>query len=153
MGIFEMGKKPAPLPKDLPITPGEPIGPTKRPGTSGTELGLRANREKASNAFQRAAKAEQAYRAKRQAHAAREDVTEGKLLIKLGMKKLKEGVACYGRAVKAVPSILRERRNGVRDKKMAKREEEAEKKRKKLEEEIEKARAARGEQGKDETAA
>ena len=151
-----MGKKPAPLPKDSPAdtAPPEiiPITPTKRPGTSGTELGLRANREKASTAFQRAAKAEQAYRAKRQAHAARQDVAEGKQHLTDGLKHLKEGLACYGRAAKAVPSILRERRNGVRDKQMVKRAEEAEKKRKKLEEEIERARAARSEEDKDETA-
>lgn len=151
-----MGKKPAPLPKDTPAAAatGEvPITPTKRPGTSGTELGLRANREKASNAFQRAAKAEQAYRAKRQAHAARQDLTEGKQHLREGWKHLKEGMACYGRAVKAVPSVLRERRNGVRDKKMVKRQEEAEKKRKKLEAEIEKSRAMRGDDGEDVTAA
>jgi hypothetical protein len=44
------------------------------PGTSGTWLGLRSNREKACSAFQRDQRAEQAYRAKRRARYARKDL-------------------------------------------------------------------------------
>lgn len=49
-----------------------------RPGTSGTELGLRANREKAASALERAQRAEAAYRAKRRATYARKDYQAAK---------------------------------------------------------------------------
>lgn len=70
--------------KPLPTEP-------QRPGTSGTELGLRANREKASSAYQRAQRAEAAYRAKRRATYARKDYEAAKEHFKNAAKNLKEG--------------------------------------------------------------
>ncbi len=65
----------------------------KRPGTSGTELNLRANRQKASTALQRAQRAEQAYRAHRQATLARQDAAAAREHFKMVGVSLKDGVA------------------------------------------------------------
>jgi len=119
---------------------------TGRPGTSGTELNLRANREKASTAFQRAQRAEQAYRARRQAANARRDVQAAKEHFSEGSKQLKLGMGCAVRVVKAIPAVFREKREGRREKaEVRKRERSAEKKRV-LQEKIKKAEGSDGEE-------
>lgn len=73
--------------KGLPTAPSN----NGRPGTSGTELGLRANREKASTALERAQRAEAAYRAKRRATYARKDYQAAKEHFKNAGKSIKAG--------------------------------------------------------------
>jgi len=121
------GEKPLPNPEA-----------TGRPGTSGTELNLRANREKASTAFQRAQRAEQAYRARRQATNARKDAQAAKEHFSEGFKQLKLGMGCAARVMKAVPAVFREKRDGRREKTEVRKRERAAEKKRVLEEKIKK---------------
>lgn len=73
--------------KPLPRSPST----NGRPGTSGTELGLRADRENASSALERAQRAEAAYRAKRRATYARRDYQAAKEHFKNAGKSLIAG--------------------------------------------------------------
>ena len=116
----------ATIPEDKPLP--DPF--TARPSTSGTELNLRANRQKASAQFQRAARAEQAYRARRQATNARKDVQAAKAYFRESANQLKLGVGCSIRAMKAIPAVVREKREERRERaEVRKREKAAEKKR------------------------
>jgi hypothetical protein len=74
MGLFGNSAAPA-AGEEKPLPDPTANMGTKRPGTSGTELGLRAEKNKASAAYQRAQRAEAAYRAKRQARNAKQEYT------------------------------------------------------------------------------
>ncbi|CZR53249.1 uncharacterized protein PAC_03127 [Phialocephala subalpina] len=120
--------------KPLPTEP-------QRPGTSGTELGLRANREKASSAYQRAQRAEAAYRAKRRATYARKDYEAAKEHFKNAGKNLKEGSKHAWLAIKAGPAVLKEKQEKAREKKEEKDRQKAEEKKRLWEEKAKKKSA------------
>ncbi|TVY57396.1 hypothetical protein LCER1_G000823 [Lachnellula cervina] len=122
-----------------PVSPLEkplPNPSAKRPGTSGTELGLRANRRAASTAFQRAQKAEQAYRAKRQATNARDAGRDAKAHFRESGVQFLAGWRKGVCAVKCVPGVLREKRGNWNSKREVRGQEKALAKRKKLEEKM-----------------
>jgi hypothetical protein len=132
-------------PKDRPS--GSKSRSPTRPGTSGTELNLRTNLKKAQTSYQRAQRAEQAYRAKRQARNARKDINAAKEHLGeakgqvLGVgKSLKLSVVYGWKAVKAGPSVWREKREGMREEQERKKKEKIEAKNRALEEKVEKAR-------------
>lgn len=124
----------------------KPLPPNGRPGTSGTELGLRANREKASSAFQRAQRAEQAYRAKRRATYAKNDIKAAKEHFKNSWVIFKAGMVYSLQVVRAGPAVFSEgvrvKRDAQKQKREAKRREKAAEKKRKLEEAIKKAEKA-----------
>jgi hypothetical protein len=74
-----------------------------------SRLGLRANRRAASNAFQRAQKAEQAYRAKRQATNARNNAQEARAHFKESRVQFVAGWKKGVSALKCVPGVTREK--------------------------------------------
>ncbi len=112
-------------PKDEPLP-----STSSRPSASGTELGLRANREKASSAFQRAWGAEQAYRAKRRATYARRDIQSAKEHFEDARVSFKAGMVCAWNAARAGPAVIREKREQRRAKAEAKKREKAAEKKK-----------------------
>lgn len=124
----------------------KPLPPNGRPGTSGTELGLRADREKASSAFQRAQRAEQQYRAKRRATYAKNDIKTAKEHFKNSWTSFKAGMVYSWHVVRAGPAVFSEgarvKRNAQKQKSEAKKREKAAEKKKKLEEAIRKAEKA-----------
>ena len=98
--MFGSSSKPAsppPPPAESAADKPLPLSPSNegRPGTSGTELGLRANREKASSAFERAQRAEASYRAKRRATYARKDYQAAKEHFKNAGKSFTQGSKVY----------------------------------------------------------
>jgi hypothetical protein len=137
--MFGMAKSKTPPENSTEEKPITPPKDSPRPGTSGTELGLRANREKASTAFQRAQRAEQVYRAKRKATGARKDASSAKEHFKEGFKHLKLGFKCAIRVGTAAPAVLREKQEEKRAKSEIKKREQVEEKKRKLEEELKKA--------------
>lgn len=100
-----------------------------RPGTAGTEVLLRSNREQASTAFKRAHRAEQAYIAHKQANAARQGITEAKAHFKESKTHFEAGCGLSFSALKAIPHVLSEKREARRVDAEAKKREQAEKKR------------------------
>jgi hypothetical protein len=105
--------KPPNTEKELPIP---------RPGTSGTEA-LRWNRKQASNAFQRAQRAEQAYLARKRATAARDGLVECREHFKESRKHFAAGTMLFWRWMTALPSMGREKRESWREGKELKRRE------------------------------
>ncbi len=101
---------------------GSPTSAIGRPGTSGTELNLRIDRQKAQSSYQRAQEAEQAYRAKRRATYARKDIKAAKEHFAAAGISFKQGCACAWSALRAGPAI-------VKEKQVKRREEGLEKKR------------------------
>jgi len=124
----------------------KPLPPNGRPGTSGTELGLRANREKASSAFQRAQRAEQQYRAKRRATYAKNDIKTAREHFKNSWVSFKAGMVYSWHVVRAGPAVFSEgarvKRDAQKQKQDAKKREQAAAKKRKLEEAIKKAEKA-----------
>ena len=90
-------------PKDKPLP-----DLAKRPGTSGTELGLRANRQKASTAYERAQRAEQAYRAQRRATYAKNDLNTAKEHYSTAWTSFKAATLYSWHVFKAGPAVLQE---------------------------------------------
>jgi len=127
--------------EEVPIPPPKDIT-HKRPGTSGTELGLRVNRQKAQTSYQRAQRAEQAYRARRQATTARSDVQAAKEHFRVMTVSLKAGLECGWHAIKLGPAVWSEKQELRREKKDIKKKEAAELKKKMLEEKLKKAAEA-----------
>ncbi|KAK8042729.1 hypothetical protein PG994_013212 [Apiospora phragmitis] len=108
--------------------------PTPRPGTSGTENVLITNRRQASEQFQKAARAEKAYRAKKHATAARANYNETKAHFKEARAHFARGCKGIFTVVRAVPYLVSEKqeaRRRARD--QARRQRDLERK-KKLEE-------------------
>ncbi|CZT44093.1 uncharacterized protein RSE6_04218 [Rhynchosporium secalis] len=114
----------APLAAPAPLL--SPSSASGRPGTSGTELNLRSDRQKAQTSYQRAAEAEQAYRAKRRATYARKDMTAAKEHFKVAGTSIKEGTKCVISAVRAGPAILKEKQVKMREESKQKKKENAE---------------------------
>jgi len=123
-----------------------PKNEPKRPGTSGTELILRSDCQKASTAFERAQRAEQKYRAHRQATNARKDIEELRAHFKSSKDHFKKGVALTWSAIKAIPAIIAEKQVNDREKMEAKKREKVAEKKKKLEEKIARATVAAAEE-------
>jgi len=112
-----------------------------RPGTSGTELNLRSDRQKASTAYQRAHRAEQAYRARRQATAARADWASAKEHTGQVKTHFWQAIKSAIGGVKAIPAVLRERRESQRQLEDVKKRERAAVQKKKWDEKAKKAQA------------
>ncbi|KAF7560608.1 hypothetical protein G7046_g3533 [Stylonectria norvegica] len=124
--------------KDLtPLTPAEekPL-PPPRPGTSGTEVLLVTNRRQASVRYQKAQRAEKAYRAKKRATAARHDFRDARGHFKESARHFKDGVKTVFVVVKSVPYIFGEKREERRIQADEKNKARAITKRKKLEEKL-----------------
>ena len=99
-------------------------------------MGLRTERQKASSAYARAQRAEQAYRAKKQAGNARTHYTAAKLHYKAAYKSLKIGTRFFGSAVVALPGVWGEKVAEREEKKDGLRREKTIAKRKRLEEKL-----------------
>ncbi|KAH8687842.1 hypothetical protein BGZ60DRAFT_559073 [Tricladium varicosporioides] len=110
---------------EKPLPP--PKGPAKRPGTSGTELNLRTHRVEAATAFQRAQRAEQEYRARRQATLARSDINTAKSSFSEAGKHLKAGCFASIGAIRLMPAVFREKKATFREKREKERKEKEEK--------------------------
>ncbi|CAJ2512876.1 Uu.00g009950.m01.CDS01 [Anthostomella pinea] len=119
------------------ITLEKPVpAPTKRPGTSGTENLLITNRRQASEQFQKAQKAERAYRAKKHASAARTNYTETKAHFAAAATHLRLGVKGLLGVMRALPYLAGERREEGRRKAEARKRARHLEQKKKLEEEL-----------------
>lgn len=97
-------------------------------------LGLRTNRMEASKTFLAAQKAEQEYRARRQATIARQDVRAAKTHLGEASKQFRAGVAALGTAVRLMPAVMREKKVQLQEKREKERAERAEKLKKRKEE-------------------
>jgi len=89
--------------KPLPV-------PDNRPGTSGTEALLVTNRRRASENYQRAHRAEKAYRAKKRASAARRDFQSARDHYREAWSHLKQGLSVSLAVVRGAPYLLGEKR-------------------------------------------
>ncbi|PBP21318.1 hypothetical protein BUE80_DR007912 [Diplocarpon rosae] len=128
---------PTETPAVIPPTSSSPA--SDRPGTSGTELNLRNDRQKAQTSYQRAAKAEQEYRAKRRATYARKDIKSAKEHFTVSATSFKEGCVCAWSAIKAGPAVVKEKQVKMREEHAEKRKSVAEAKKTKLEEKAKKS--------------
>ncbi|KAK2625633.1 hypothetical protein QTJ16_004945 [Diplocarpon rosae] len=115
---------PTETPAVIPPTSSSPA--SDRPGTSGTELNLRNDRQKAQTSYQRAAKAEQEYRAKRRATYARKDIKSAKEHFTVSATSFKEGCVCAWSAIKAGPAVVKEKQVKMREEHAEKRKSVAE---------------------------
>ncbi|KAI5361310.1 hypothetical protein Slin14017_G080430 [Septoria linicola] len=102
------------------------------PAPSTTELLLRSDREKSQTAYQRAQKAEAAYRAKKNAERARNDYKSSKSHIKTSCIELKLGIKTAFSSARSSPSVLKEKQHNAGSKKAVRRQEKEEEKRKRL---------------------
>lgn len=109
------------------------------PAPSATELMLRGEREKSQTAYQRAQKAEAAYRAKKQAERARVDYKSSKGHLKTSCMELKLGLKTAFSSAKSSPAVLKERQHNAGNKKVVKKQEKEEEKMKKLADKMKKA--------------
>ncbi|KAK8106237.1 uncharacterized protein PG998_003297 [Apiospora kogelbergensis] len=135
--------------KETPEISEKPL-PTPRPGTSGTENLLITNRRQASEQFQKAHRAEKAYRAKKHATAARENYNETKAHFSEARSHFAQGCRGVFTVIRAVPYLLsekREARRRARD--QARRQRDLERK-KKLEEALARQHTADSENESDE---
>lgn len=96
-------------------------------------MGLRTERQKASSAYTRAQRAEQAYRAKKQASTARTNMSAAKVHYSASWKSLKLGTRFLFSAVGATPGILGEKRAASMEKREGIRREKTIARRKKCE--------------------
>ncbi|CAI6341232.1 unnamed protein product [Periconia digitata] len=141
MAIFSSSMAPKKTPTVQPVTDDassshmDAVEP-KRPGTSGTEMLLKTNRRDASAQFLAAQRAENAYKAKKRAATARELRTEARTHFRQSAHHLKEGVKSIINMVKAVPWMIRERKERRQAESEKKSYEKSMEKKKKLEEMI-----------------
>lgn len=105
----------------------------KRPGTAGTEMLLMNNRRQASANFQKAQRAERAYRAKKRSANARSAAREAKAHFKESARHFRLGVANSLGAVRSIPYVFGEWEEGLRAKQEKKSKQRAIAQRKKLE--------------------
>lgn len=132
MPFFGMAREKVPV-----LSPAESIPPPlARPGTSGTENLLMTNRRQASQQFQKAQRAERAYRAKKRATAARQGFNDARGHFSESLSHFKQGVKMLFRVVKSVPYIYGEKREQQRREADQKRKMRALAKKKKLEEKL-----------------
>ncbi|KAI1079528.1 hypothetical protein F5B20DRAFT_581309 [Whalleya microplaca] len=123
----------------------KPLPAPKRPGTSGTENMLMMNRRQASEQFVKAQRAEKAYRARKQAAAARASYDETKTHFREAFAHLGHGARGLVSVVRAAPYLVCEKKEAWRRKGDAKRRARALEQKKKLEEAL--ARQSDGEAG------
>ncbi|KAI1327939.1 hypothetical protein F5Y16DRAFT_420305 [Xylariaceae sp. FL0255] len=110
---------------------------------------LIAVKQEASDQYQRAARAEANYRARKQTASARTALKESKTHFKEGFKHLRDGFKGLFAVVSAMPSFMAEKREAWRVKSEEKKRVRFEAKRKKLEAEL--ARSSfKAETGEDE---
>ncbi|CAL3972542.1 hypothetical protein PZA11_004366 [Diplocarpon coronariae] len=121
------------------VPPTCPSPASGRPDTSATELNLRNDRQKAQTSYQRAAQAEQDYRAKRRATFARKDIKSAKEHLTVSATSFKEACACAWSAIKAGPAVVKEKQVKMREDNAEKRRSVAEAKKKKWEEKAKKS--------------
>jgi hypothetical protein len=113
--------------------------PEVRPGTAGTtgtEAFLTTNRRQASHNFQRAQRAERAYRARKRAGAARDGYREAGSHFKESGRQFWLGVRKTFGVVKSIPYVLGEKKEQRRKGAEVKRKEKAMKKKAELEERL-----------------
>ncbi|KAM3418022.1 hypothetical protein BST61_g6232 [Cercospora zeina] len=109
------------------------------PAPSTTELTLRGEREKSQTAYERAQKAEAAYRAKKQAERARVDYKNSKGHLKTSCVEFKKGLQTAFSSARSSPAVLKERQHNAGNRKVVKKQEREEEKLKKLAEKMKKA--------------
>jgi hypothetical protein len=110
MGLTKKSKKDKKAAKDAPEdAPAEETPALSRPGTSGTELGLRESHQQARSAFQRAQRAEQTYRIRKQATAARTDKEAAVSHVKNAMQELRKSMRSGMRCLKLMPAVAKEK--------------------------------------------
>ncbi|RKF56604.1 hypothetical protein OnM2_080037 [Erysiphe neolycopersici] len=125
--------------EEIPAVPSPPpIPPAKkgfsaRPDTSGTQLNLRANREKASSAFKISREQERIYITKRQAGFGKQEAVKAKEHLQTAQKNLYAGVTCTWHAAANLPAIIKEKRVDQKQQKKIKRMEREEEAKKNLE--------------------
>ncbi|KAK6827874.1 hypothetical protein PG990_009514 [Apiospora arundinis] len=124
--------------------------PTPRPGTSGTENVLITNRRQASEQFQKAQRAEKAYRAKKHATAARENYNETKAHFAEARTHFAQGCKGIFAVVRAVPYLVSEKREARRRARDAARRQRDLERKKKLEEALARQHTADSENESDE---
>lgn len=90
----------------------------------------------ASKTFLAAQKAEQEYRARRQATIARQDAKAAKTHLGEASKQFKAGVTALGTAVRLMPAVMREKKVQLKQKRDKERVERAEKLKKMKEEKV-----------------
>lgn len=108
MPLFGMAREPKNKNKDAEAAPSTEEEKA-RPGTSGTELLLTSNRREASKQFQKAQRAEQTYKAKKRASAARRDLQSARHHFKESASHLKAGTTMLITSIKAVPYMFSEK--------------------------------------------
>lgn len=128
MSLFGMAREPKNKAKDTEAA-SSANGETARPGTSGTEMFLTSNRLEASKQFEKAQKAEQTYRAKKRATAARTGFQSAKRHFKESGRHLKAAITMTFASIKSLPYMLSDRKEERRRARQAA-------KRKKLEEHL-----------------
>jgi hypothetical protein len=117
-----------------------------RPGTSGTEMLLVSNRREASKQLEKAQRAENTYKAKKRASAARKDFQSARQHFKESAQHFKAGFAMIISSIKSLPYMYS-------DKMEARKRDRAMASRKKLEERLAKEKEANGaEDAPDQTA-
>ncbi|KAB8290282.1 hypothetical protein EYC80_011147 [Monilinia laxa] len=97
----------------LPDTPAEAAA---RPAASGAALDLHTQTEDAADQYQSAQRTEKAYNEKKKCMSARKDWYDCKVHFAAGVQGFREGGKCVGRVVKASPSLVMEKVNGVKGK-------------------------------------
>lgn len=108
MPLFGMAREPKNKNKAAEASP--PTEEDKpRPGTSGTEMLLTSNRREASKQFQKAQRAENTYKAKKRASAARRDFQSAQHHFRESARHLKAAASMTLASIKAVPYMFREK--------------------------------------------
>jgi hypothetical protein len=110
--------------------------PKTRPGTSGTENLLTTNRRQASANFQRAARAERAYKAKKRSAAARTSASEARTHFAEAARHFARGIKKSFGVLGSLPYVFGEWEESMRAKQDEKKRERAVAQRKKLEEQL-----------------
>lgn len=144
--LANLSEKPLPDPTMTVVTVAQP---PKRPGTSGTELALVANRRVASQHLQAARRAEQSYKARKRSAAARTSYAGAKTHFAAAAHHFGAGVRLMFEAVRSAPYVVRdrkERRRAAAEERKA-RKTAAEEKRSAVDDEDERKEVAEGEEG------
>lgn len=114
----------------------------QRPGTSGTEMMLTTNRQRASEKYQRARRDERSYRTKKRSTSARADSAEARKHFREAAHHLRLGFRSGFSAVKNIPYLGSEKADGLRARMDESKRKKAVEKRKKLEEALAKDKTA-----------
>ncbi|KAI0011016.1 hypothetical protein F4779DRAFT_638079 [Xylariaceae sp. FL0662B] len=134
MSLFGMTKDAPPSAASSPAAATEKPLPAARPGTAGTENMLMMNRRQASEQLAKAQRAEQAYKAKKRAAAARAGYAETKMHFREALAHLRGGARGLVALVRAAPYLACEKREQWRRKGDAKKRARAVERKRRLEE-------------------